>query len=156
MECTREQGGELLALSAADVKRILKVYFCWRDLPIDDVLNVSLLQKGCECLCNSSAMLLRSVSPIFRRLRPSSLCLVPVLHPRPFPPNGLSPASSWQYIVSTAWSKWAHTLKLPTQKWAHTLWLPTQTPTCSAFVDMPLNPPVHFHRLMYSSVWSPN
>ena len=28
-------------LSDADVKRILNVYFCWRDLPIDDVVKVS-------------------------------------------------------------------------------------------------------------------
>ena len=43
MECARKQDCELLALSAADVKRILDVYFCWRDLPTDDVVKVSLL-----------------------------------------------------------------------------------------------------------------
>ena len=31
----------LLAVSAADVKRILDVHFHWRDLPIDDVVKVS-------------------------------------------------------------------------------------------------------------------
>ena len=58
----------------------------------------------CKCYCNSSAMLLPSVSPIFRRLRPSYLCLFPVLHSPPVPPNGLSPASSWQYTVHRFYS----------------------------------------------------
>ena len=43
MEYARKQDGKLLALSAADVKRILDVYFCWRDLAIDDVVKVSSL-----------------------------------------------------------------------------------------------------------------
>ena len=37
----QNEGGELPALSAADVQCILDVYFCWRDMPIDDVVNVS-------------------------------------------------------------------------------------------------------------------
>ena len=41
VECARKHIGELLAFSVADVKRILDVYFCWRDLSIDDVVNVS-------------------------------------------------------------------------------------------------------------------
>ena len=41
LECARNQCGEILALSAADVKRILDFYFCWRDLPVDDVVKVS-------------------------------------------------------------------------------------------------------------------
>ena len=41
VECARKQRCELLALSDADVNRILNVYFCWRDLPIDDVVKVS-------------------------------------------------------------------------------------------------------------------
>ena len=135
MECASEQGGELLTLSAADVKCILKVYFCWRELPIDDVVITS---ERVRMLLQLLTVLLRSVSHIFRRLRASSLCVFPVLHSPPVPPTGLSPTSLWQYIVSIAWSRWAHTLKLP-----------TQTATCSAFVEMPLSPPVPIHRLMY-------
>ena len=115
------------------MKRILKVYFCWRELPIDDAVITS---ERVRMLLQFLTMLLRSVSHIFRRLRPSSLCLFPVLDSPPVPPTGLSPASLWQYIVFIAWSRWAHTLKLP-----------TQTATCSAFVEMPLNPPAPIHRL---------
>ena len=41
VERARRQGGDLLAWSAADVKHILDVNICWRDLPIDDVVMVS-------------------------------------------------------------------------------------------------------------------
>ena len=38
-----KQGSELLALSAADVKRSLDIHFCWCDLPIHDVVEISRL-----------------------------------------------------------------------------------------------------------------
>ena len=41
VECVRKQRCELLALSDADVKRILNVCFCWRYMPIGDVVKVS-------------------------------------------------------------------------------------------------------------------
>ena len=118
------------------MKRILDVYFCWRDLAIDDVVKVSslhiervrvLLQLHCNL-----------IAVCFVHLPPSFTFLFVPVQRLAVPPNGFPPASSWLYIASMARSRWAQTLKLP-----------TQTATCSTFVEMPLNTPVPFPRLMY-------
>ena len=126
------------------MKRILDVYFCCRDLAIDDVVKVSSLHIDrvrvlLQLHCNLIAVCFVHLPP----LSPSSLCLFNVLPSPSVPPNGFPPASSWQYIASMARSRWAQTLKLP-----------TQTATCSTFVEMLLNTPAPFPRLMY--VCSPN
>ena len=74
MEGVRKQGGQILASTAADVRRIMDTYFCWRDLPIDDVVKVSsfhieMVRVILQLRCNRIAVSL----PWFRSL--TCLCV---------------------------------------------------------------------------------
>ena len=126
------------------MKRILDVYFCWRDLVIDDVVKVSslhieMVRVLLQLHCNLIAV-------CFVHLPPSFTFLFVLVQ---------------RLAVSLSSTKW-----LPSRivvavhrfygqvKVAQTLKLPTQTATCSTFVEMPLNMPAPFHHLMY--VCSPN
>ena len=70
VECARKQGSELLALSAAYVKCILDIHFCWCDLPSHDVVEFSWLyiervRVLLQLLCNLIAVCLVHLPPSF-------------------------------------------------------------------------------------------
>ena len=125
------------------MKRILDVYFCWRDLAIDDVvkvrsLHIERVRVLLQLHCNLIAV-------CFVHLPPSFTFLFVLVQ---------------RLAVSISSSKWLPSRivvavhRMSRSRWAQTLKLPTQTATCSTFVEMPLNTPAPFPRLMY--VCSPN